>query len=361
MAKIFKSFQVKIDKEHHAKVPIKTPPGPKPPPTPEEREAREFQEVPLEALTGSGGLPLADARPESPSAAPFPPREPTPEAESHATFVSAAAKASTLIAAANRKWAELNQLEDRLREWESSLAEREKTIASQESEYQNQFAARRQHLEEESKKILELARKNSDSLLAQARTEADSIVKAARLEADDIKKKAHKEGYAVGEEKGIAAGEKAGVEEARLEWQSLMQETEMLINELQTSRMALLKSSEEEMVRLVLAMTRRVIKAESSVKPEIVLRNIDAAINKISDVDKIVLRINMKDKSMAEAHKERLLKRLSGLTELRIIEDPSLAPGGVRIETGVSTIDATIESQADELEKSLLKILDRPE
>ncbi|HNV70060.1 MAG TPA: FliH/SctL family protein, partial [Candidatus Ozemobacteraceae bacterium] len=341
MAKIFKSFQVKIDKEHHTKVPLKPPAGPTRPPTPEEREAREFQEVPLEALTGRGGLPLSDANAEKSPPPPQPRDEPGSPAESHATFVSAAAKASALIAAANRKWAELNSLEDRLREWESSLAEREKTIASQEGEHQNQFVAKRQHLEEESKKILELARKNSDSLLAQARTEAETIVKAARLEAEEIKKKAHKEGYAIGEEKGIAAGEKAGVEEVQLEWQSLMQETEMLINELQTSRMALLKSSEEEMVRLVLAMARRVIKAESSIKPEIVLRNIDAAINKISDVDKIVLRINMKDKSMAEAHKERLLKRLSGLTELRIIEDPSLAPGGVRIETGVSTIDAS--------------------
>ena len=360
MAKIYKSFQVKIDKDHLTKIPVKSPAPVFHPPGPAEREARAFQEVPLEALTGSGGLPLRQEAPASPE--PERPMDPGPEnPDSRSTFASASAKASALIAAANRKWSELNTLEDRLRDWESSLAEREKTIASHENESQNQFSTKRQHLEQESQKILELSRKNSDSLLAHARTEGETILKAARLEAEEIKKKAHKEGFSIGEEKGIAAGEKSGLEEAQLEWHSLMQETEAIINELQTSRMGLLKASEEEMVKLVMAMARRVIKAESSVKPEIVLRNIDAAINKIADVDKIVLRINLKDKSMAEAHKERLMKRLSGLTELRIVEDPSLSPGGVRIETGVSTIDASIEAQAEELEKVLLKILDRPE
>jgi flagellar biosynthesis/type III secretory pathway protein FliH len=32
-----------------------------------------------------------------------------------------------------------------------------------------------------------------------------------------------------------------------------------------------------------------------------------------------------------------------------------LTPGGIKIETGVGTIDATIESQSSELEKALLE------
>jgi flagellar biosynthesis/type III secretory pathway protein FliH len=49
------------------------------------------------------------------------------------------------------------------------------------------------------------------------------------------------------------------------------------------------------------------------------------------------------------------MSKLGSVAELKIIEDPSLTPGGIKIETGVGTIDATIESQSSELEKALLE------
>ncbi len=67
------------------------------------------------------------------------------------------------------------------------------------------------------------------------------------------------------------------------------------------------------------------------------------------------MRINLRDKSMCQAHKDQFLARLSSVSELRIVEDSTLSPGGIKIETGVGTIDATIESQARELEKALLE------
>jgi len=140
-----------------------------------------------------------------------------------------------------------------------------------------------------------------------------------------------------------------------IDWQNLMKESEMLINELQTSRMGILKSSEEEMLKIVFAFARSILKVEPLIQPEIVLKNIDQALNRVSEVDKVVMRINMRDKSMCQAHKDKFLGRLASVSELRIVEDPTLAPGGIKIETGVGTIDATIESQARELEKALLE------
>ena len=47
---------------------------------------------------------------------------------------------------------------------------------------------------------------------------------------------------------------------------------EMLVKELQTSRMGILKSSEEEMLKLVVAFAKTVIKTEPLIQPEIVLK-----------------------------------------------------------------------------------------
>jgi flagellar biosynthesis/type III secretory pathway protein FliH len=50
---------------------------------------------------------------------------------------------------------------------------------------------------------------------------------------------------------------------------------------------------------------------------------------------------------------------LASISELSIVEDNSLSPGGIKIETEAGTIDATVDSQAKELEKALLEKYNR--
>lgn len=262
---------------------------------------------------------------------------------------------SGALSVLKRKALELVATEQRLKEIEQSLIQREIAVFKQEENLHKELLERRKLAEEEIRKQLDMARQTAENIISSAKAEAEAIKKAAVAEIEAIKQKAYKEGFALGEEKGIIAGEKAGREEILLDWQALMQETELIISELQTSRMAILKASEEEMLKLVISFAKKILKVEPLARPEIILNNLDAAINKISEVDKIVIRINLKDKTMTESHKQELLNKLQGIKDVQIIEDATLAPGGVKIETGVSTIDATIESQAQELETQLLK------
>lgn len=376
MGKIYKAHQVKIDLEkpvfvhHHQKIPD---------PAEELDFAEEdfaeavFKELSPEHLAGSGemltsgekkvaeeGAEPQDSQDESsPAAHGQAPKAPeSPFRPPRPSMLSAAAKKSRHMAALEAikfRELELEALEEELREWETTLREKETRFTAEESKFNQSMLQKRSSLEAESKSIVQTANENAQSIVENARKEADLIKKTAQVEVDDIKDKAYKEGFRLGEEKGISAGEEQGVHEAQLDWQSLMQESETLINELQMSRMAVLKSSEEEMLKLVIAFAKAVLKVEPIIHPEIVLNNLDRAIDKVAEVDKIVMRINLKDKSMCHAHKERFMSRMAAVSELQIIEDSSLAPGGIKIETGVGTIDATIESQAAELEKALLE------
>lgn len=258
-----------------------------------------------------------------------------------------------------RKELELEALEEELRSWEDEIKAKENKLSEREQQIHNDMMKKRTDCEAQTKSMIDMAKTSSDTMTNTAKAEAEVLKKNALLEIENDKAKAHKEGFALGESKGLSAGEEQGLHEARLDWQNLMKETEMLINELQTSRMGILKASEEEMVRIVIAFAKSVIKVEPLAQPEIILKNIDAAINRVSDVDKIVMRINIKDKSMCQAHKDSFMQRLNSVAELQIIEDSTLSPGGIKIETGVGTIDATIESQAKELEKALLNKLSR--
>ncbi len=382
MARIFKSFQVKID--HKKKSGVPTGQEPPPPPKRELDEEEVFQELSAELLTGPANSKIGEREaPDSPheevkppSTSPTgtpapkghplhqpPPPPPFDAAVAGKTHVPPAAdgKQPSSFGAATRKALELAALELRLKEWEQELVKRESNLSREEEKLHSELIARRKNTEEEIAKSLELGRKSGENLVAGARAEADSIRKTAQAHVEEAKNKGFKEGYALGEEKGISKGEEQGLQEGRLEWQNLIQETEMLVTELQTSRMGLLKSAEEEMVRIILAFAKRVLKVEPLSRPEIILQNIDAAINKVSEVDKIVLRINLKDKSMTESHKTEFMRRLSTVRDLQIVEDSNLQPGGIKIETGVGTIDASVETQAQELENALLKFLNRGE
>lgn len=403
MAKVFKSFQVRIDPATRLRVPglATAAPAAPPPPDPEDeedQEAREllseFQALSPDKLAGPANSELPGTGPiSSPSAVgrtpgsvvsaagtPLPavadegkPTEPPPKKKGESAVAAILkARIEAALEANKRREMELNALEEQLRDWEQNLQQREHHLEDESTKHHQNIREKVKSTEGEISRMVEAARANAESLMASARAEAEALKKAAQIEAETLKRsitseiessrqRAEKEGYSLGEERGIAAGEKAGLQEIRLEWQNLMQEAETLVTELQTSRLGILKASEEEMVRLVIAMARKVIKAECQSNPEVILLNIDAALNKISAVDKIVLRINLKDKAMAESHKAEFVNRLAGISELALVEDNSLTPGGVRIETGVGSIDASIETQAEELERALLRTLKRTE
>ncbi|MDN5280358.1 MAG: flagellar assembly protein FliH [Clostridiales bacterium] len=371
MAKIFKANQIKIDSEksvfipHHQKIPE---PPKQMDPAEEAFTEEVFRELSPVHLAGSGEKLMTEKKEGEPeesqetrekpatTAAESPAEvEKAGEPRSQLSYAAKKARHSAALEAIKIKELELEALEEELRTWEQDLKDKERALSAKELELSQTVTARRNEAEAEARKSVETAKETAKSITEAAKAEAEAIKKAAQLEVESLRDKAYKEGFALGEEKGISAGEEQGLHEARLDWQNLMKESEMLINELQTSRIGVLKASEEEMLRLVISFAKSIIKVEPIAQPDIILKNIDQAINKIADADKIVMRINMKDKAMCQAHKEAFMSKLSSVSELKIIEDPTLTPGGIKIETGVGTIDATIESQASELEKALIE------
>lgn len=366
MGRILKAHQIRIDTEHPVFISNnKTTEAPA-----EKRIDTEyddgfadevFKALSPERLAGSGEKMVSKNKPKNNEDAETaaPPKKPD-------SALSADAKKTRSFAALEAirvKELEIEALKQELQNWESELQAKEKDLSAKEKEISETLIKRRQEIEAEASNTLKLAKEAASSITQSAQAEAEAIRKTARAEETAIREKAynegHKEGYAVGESKGISAGEQSAVQEINFDWQNLMKESEMLVKELQTSRMGILKSSEEEMLKLVVAFAKTVIKTEPLIQPEIVLKNLDAAINKISETDKIILRVNMRDKNMCEDHKNKFLSKLASISELSIVEDNSLSPGGIKIETEAGTIDATVDSQAKELEKALLEKYNR--
>ncbi len=266
-----------------------------------------------------------------------------------------AKKQETLSQNYERKKLELIKKEENLKLREATIQKHERAYYELEKKFHEETAEIRKNAEAEAANTLKIAKEAAASIMESAKAEAEAIKKTIKIEEESVKEKAYKEGYFLGEEKGIEAGEEQGRHEAELDFKSLMQEADMLIKEIQSSRAGILKSAEEDMIKLVSAFAKAILKTEPQFDRKIVLNNLDAALAKLSQTEKLTVRINIKDKAMCKDHKDKFMTKLTGKPELEIVEDPGLLPGGIRLETSSGAIDATIETQTAKLEEALFE------
>lgn len=177
----------------------------------------------------------------------------------------------------------------------------------------------------------------------------ESDIDEARL--SRIEKEAYRRGFHGGEE----AGRDAGLAMAHKEVGSLVKTASRLVDELKRTRHEIMERSEEEMVKLSLAIARSVIHAEPAINRELVLSVSKAAIKKLTVRDNVKLRLNPRDAEYMSGRKPELLSFVDGVKELTIEEDPSIAEGGCIVEAGLAEVDARLDQQLDEIMRGLMK------
>ncbi len=110
---------------------------------------------------------------------------------------------------------------------------------------------------------------------------------------------------------------------------------------------------EREAVDLALAIARRVLRRELHVDPEAVLGLAKAAFEKASLREVTMVRLHPSHAGAVRAH----LARIGAPQAIEIREDPSLEPGAVVVETLRGAIDASIETQLEEIGRGLADAL----
>jgi len=107
--------------------------------------------------------------------------------------------------------------------------------------------------------------------------------------------------------------------------------------------------AERELVELALAIARRVLRRELHVDSEAVLGLAKAALEKASLREVTEVRLHHALAAPVRAH----LDRIGAPQSIAVREDPSLEPGALLLETARGTIDASLETQLDEISRGL--------
>lgn len=192
------------------------------------------------------------------------------------------------------------------------------------------------------------AEQDAAEILRKANEEAEAIVAEAQAQKQRITDDAYKAGFDEGQEKGFAEG--------NMEAQRLIDRLHVILDRVMDKRQEILEGTEQQIVELVLLMTRKVVKIISENQRNVVMSNVLQALRKVRGRGDVTVRVNLADVKLTTEHTKEFMAAVENIKNITIAEDSSIDRGGCIVETDFGAIDARISSQLVELEQKILEI-----
>ncbi|HHV29866.1 MAG TPA: flagellar biosynthesis protein [Clostridium sp.] len=212
----------------------------------------------------------------------------------------------------------------------------------------------------EKSEILSKKLENEKAMLEKARHEADEIIKEAELEASKILEEAREKGLqliAEIEEDSRQRGFEKGYEEAKSQYEDLVQEAEFIRENALKEYKEALQSIEKDAMNVILDISRKVIGAEISMNKEKLLDMISQAFERCSNREDITLKVSSADYDFIVENKDRILSMVEGIGQLDIVKDQALKFGALILETPFGSVDAGMDTKLKKIEEAFYKIL----
>jgi len=172
---------------------------------------------------------------------------------------------------------------------------------------------------------------------AQLRLRMAELQQAAELQA--------REAY----ENGVRAGEAAARKELESRVQDTLEKLAATISEIAATRSETIHRAEADTVHLTLAIARRVLHREISLNPSVLEDLIKAALEKMQAQEVYRVRVHPQQEEIMK----RCLEETARGQVVTVVPDPTQAEGGAVFETNRGLLDASLDTQLDEIERIL--------
>ena len=201
--------------------------------------------------------------------------------------------------------------------------------------------------------ILAEARAEAMSIIADARREASTLLADARDQAEAMREAAWQEGKHDGE----AAARVDVEQQLRVEMDTfrddMRADLQEIVDSVADGRRKLWEQQEGQMLAFVLDISKQVIKTEVQQNENVLMEIVRNAMRRVTDKDNMRIRVAASDAPRIKAAREDIMQIVDGIKTLEIVDDRRIGPGGCVIETNAGTIDAKIETQLGEIERTL--------
>ena len=203
--------------------------------------------------------------------------------------------------------------------------------------------------------ILAEARLAAETLKQRAEAEAARIVHEAQAQAartvlevetqrQQLLEELRQTGYAEGYQEGRTLADEEGAK--------LLQQALDTMSKLGGLVQDAAKREEEKLLKLSLGIAERIMMTQLDVHPDTVVRALDAAVAKVSDLEEVVVKYHPDDEEQVRTREENIRDRLRNVRKVDFQPSPKIQRGGVFIETSSGTVDAQIKTQLSVIEEA---------
>ncbi|MBL8228747.1 MAG: hypothetical protein JNL98_09735 [Bryobacterales bacterium] len=148
-------------------------------------------------------------------------------------------------------------------------------------------------------------------------------------------------------QQGLAEGESKAREAFAAEIQAHTDRIAKAVADLSHLRARLRRDAEEDVVKLSIAVARRIVYRELSLDASAIEGIVTAALHRMSGIECLRVRAH----SSTAAAVQGAVDRLEPVRKLEVVEDGTLLPGEFLFDTERGSLDASIEVQLKEIER----------
>ncbi len=194
-------------------------------------------------------------------------------------------------------------------------------------------------------------------LVAEAKRRAEAMTAQAARDATEQLEQATQRGYKIGFLKGETEGRERGYEAAfaesletfKTEQRQVAADLQRAVDALNAVRADVQAAAERDLLTLAATVARKVAFATGETNREAATENLRRAVSLIADKNGLVIRVNPVDLTAIRTYAKDSLAHVEASDAVSIQEDETIVPGGCQVEGRKINIDASLETQVDDL------------
>lgn len=207
-------------------------------------------------------------------------------------------------------------------------------------------------------------RRRAEELEAKTIARARQIIDEANAERQRLlagaAEQGRETGHAAGLARGVIEGREQGKNEAiasmRAQADALSRGFEAALGALVEQREALLTQARTDVLKLAVAIARRVTRRSIDADPRAVMDQLEAALAMTLRPTTLIVEVHPDDAALVREAAPALAKKLAGGPHVEVVERAELSRGSVVLRSAGGEVDASIETQLERIVEAIVPV-----
>ncbi|MGB2987052.1 MAG: FliH/SctL family protein [Phycisphaerae bacterium] len=203
----------------------------------------------------------------------------------------------------------------------------------------------------EARAVVEAAQRRAAQIIAEAEARMDRVLADAE---ESGYQAGYEHGYAEGKEQGHQAAHEESIKRFEQEHANIVAAMQNAVAEIDALKEDLMIAAQRDQLDFAVLVARKLTFAIGRLHPESAVENLRRALRLVESKTDLTIRVHPNDIASLDMFADSVLKQAEASRVVNVVADDSLAPGGCKVETERNRVDATLETQVDEIVSLLL-------